>query len=170
MTALRLAVVSQTSYHDAWVRLVHELQPAEWLAQFSYEFVKLPAAPWMEFSNSTNKAFLSAISKVPFLKLPPGDLADIDSDPAKRQRYTELVRASYLPPLRRMADIVHTQVLHPPASNLVTTTDEARVMFTLTRVGPCAVPPVREPRGRWDGDNECIAARRGLRLEHSWTR
>ena len=112
-------MVSQLSYLDAWTRLVHELQPAETLAQFSIEFVKLPAAPWMEFSDATNKASLYAFSKVPFGNLPPTDLADIDSDPAKRQRYTELVRASYLPPLRCMADIVHTQVLHPPASSWV---------------------------------------------------
>ena len=109
--------MSQHSYLDAVARLVHELQPSEWLAQFGQEFVKLPAAPWMEFLNGTNKAFLSAWSKVPFTNLPPADLADIDSDPAKRQRYTELVRANYLPPLRCMADIIHTQVLHPPASN-----------------------------------------------------
>ena len=112
-------VISQISFFDAWNRLVHELQLAEWLAHFSFEFVKVPAAPWTEFLNSTNKATLSAWSKVPFSKLPPADLADIDSDPAKRQRYTELVRASYLPPLRCMADIVHTQVLHPPASSWV---------------------------------------------------
>jgi hypothetical protein len=118
VTALRLAVVLQASYHDAWTRLVHELQPAEWLAQFSYEFVKLPAAPWMEFFNlMMNKASLSAWSKAPFQNLSPADLADIDSDPAKRQRYTELVRASYLPPLRCMADIIHTQVRHQHKSN-----------------------------------------------------
>jgi hypothetical protein len=112
--ALSMVEVSQASYLDAWNRLVHELQPAEMLAQFSYEFVKLPAAPWMELLNGTSKATLSAWSKVPFMKLPPADIADIDSDPAKRQRYTELVRASYLPPLRHMADIVHTQVRHQP--------------------------------------------------------
>ena len=119
MTALRLAVVSQMSYHDAWTRLIHELQPAEWLAQFSYEFVELPAAPWMEFLNYTNKASLSAWSKCPFQNLSPADLADIDSDPAKRQRYTEIVRACYLPPLRHLVDIIHTQVLHQPASSWV---------------------------------------------------
>jgi hypothetical protein len=156
-------MVSQGSYLDAWNRLVHELQLAETLAQFSYEFVKLPAAPWMEFLNVTNKASLSAWSKVPFANLPLPDLADIDNDPAKRQRYTELVRASYLPPLRHMADIVHTQVLHPPASSWVPT--RYAFVFTLTRVSDCTVSPVREPGGRrWDGDNECPAARRGLRL------
>ena len=114
-----MAVVSQLSFLDAWGRLIHELQPVETLAQFSVEFFKVPAAPWMELPNATNKAGLYAASKVPFVNLPPADLADIDSDPAKRQRYTELVRASYLPPLRCMADIIHTQVLHPPASSWV---------------------------------------------------
>ena len=112
-----MALVPQNSYIDALNRLVHELQPVEDLAQFSYEFVKLPAAPWMEFLNATNKATLYAFSKVPFVIFPPADLADIDSDPAKRQRYTELVRASYLPPLRCMADIIHTQVRRQHKSN-----------------------------------------------------
>jgi hypothetical protein len=47
-TALSM-VVLQSSYFDAYHKLVHVLL-AEVLAIFNYEFVKVPAAPWLEIT------------------------------------------------------------------------------------------------------------------------
>ena len=48
--------------------------------------------------------------KSPYFKLAPEDIAVLESDPAVRQRYTELVVETWLPPLRVMFELFTTQV------------------------------------------------------------
>ena len=47
---------------------------------------------------------------IPYVKLASEDVALLEADPAKRQRYVELVKYTWLPPLRVVAKLVETQV------------------------------------------------------------
>jgi hypothetical protein len=47
---------------------------------------------------------------IPYVKLASEDVALLEADPAKRQRYVELVKYTWLPPLRIVAKLVETQV------------------------------------------------------------
>jgi hypothetical protein len=50
--------------------------------------------------------------RAPFFKLAPADIALLGRDPARRQRYMELVTYTWMPPLRRMVELIATQVGH----------------------------------------------------------
>jgi hypothetical protein len=58
----------------------------------------------------THPARFAASLRAPFFKLAPEDVVLLGSDPARRQRYMELVIYSWMPPLRRMAELIATQV------------------------------------------------------------
>ena len=69
-----------------------------------------PATPHVEIFSLNHPARIAASMRAPFFKLAPEDVALLVSDPARRQRYVELVTYSWMPPLRRMAELIDTQV------------------------------------------------------------
>ena len=77
---------------------------------YSLKYTVQPATPHVEIFNSSHPAMSAACTRAPFFKLTPEDILLIESDPALRQRYMELVTYSWMPPLRRMAELIATQV------------------------------------------------------------
>ena len=53
---------------------------------------------------------MAATLRAPFFKLALEDVALLTNDLAWRQRYSELVTYSWMLPLRRMAELIATQV------------------------------------------------------------
>jgi hypothetical protein len=104
---------------------------------YSLQCASQPATPHVEIFNVSDPAHRAATLRAPFFKLAPEDVALLDSDPARRQRYMELVTYSWMPPLRRMAELIATQVRQ---SRLVATgathrvVESARLMATMLRV------------------------------------
>ena len=62
-----------------------------------------PAAPHMDMYNSNKPKTGELVFAAPFFKLAPADIALLAADPAKQQRYTELVRSALLPARRSYA-------------------------------------------------------------------
>jgi hypothetical protein len=94
-------------YH-AIVFAARELQLVDFLTFYGHEFAELAAAPhteiWMgELQNVKN------LIAAPFFRLSPTDIAVLTDDAAKCQRYTELVEYTWLPPLRRLRQIISIQ-------------------------------------------------------------
>ena len=73
-------------------------------------WLKVPTAPHIEVYQFGNPATIAAMLKSPYFKLAPEDIAVLEGNPAVRQRYTELVVETWLPPLRLMVDLFTTQV------------------------------------------------------------
>jgi hypothetical protein len=89
-----------------------ELQLDDFLALYHQHYESFAAAPHMEiFSLSREEApaFAAAVVSAPFFKLSPDDVGTLASDPTKRQRYTELVEHTWLPPLRRIERTIATE-------------------------------------------------------------
>ena len=70
----------------------------------------MPAAPHIEVYHYGNPVAIAAQLKSPYFKLAPEDIAVLENDPGKRQRYTELVVETWLPPQRAMMELFTTQV------------------------------------------------------------
>ena len=77
---------------------------------YSLQCAAQPATPHVEIFSLNHPARIAASMRAPFFKLAPEDVALLASDPARRQRYMELVTYSWMPPLRRMAELIATQV------------------------------------------------------------
>ena len=77
---------------------------------YRLQYAAQPATPHVEIFNMPEPARMAAGMRAPFFKLAPEDVALLASDPARRQRYMELVTYSWMPPLRRMAELIATQV------------------------------------------------------------
>ena len=73
-------------------------------------WLKVSAAPHIEVYQFGNPATVAALLKSPYFKLALEDTAVLEGNPAVRQRYTELVVETWLPPLRLMVDLFTTQV------------------------------------------------------------
>ena len=82
-------------------------------------WLKVPAAPHIEVYHYGNPATVATQLTSPYFKLAPEDIAVLENDPGKRQRYTELVVETWLPPLRALVELFTTQVrwlaCHVPA-------------------------------------------------------
>ena len=87
-----------------------ELKLPTHCSTYSLQCASQPATPHVEIFNLRDPARFAAGFRAPFFKLAPEDVALLDSDPARRQRYMELVTYSWMPPLRRMAELIATQV------------------------------------------------------------
>ena len=68
-----------------------ELGLAGAIGQWSQAWLPLPAALHIEVLHHANPKSIGAALKAPYVKLPPEDVAVLDADPDKRQRYCELV-------------------------------------------------------------------------------
>jgi hypothetical protein len=80
------------------------------IGQWSVAWLPLPATPHIEVYHFANPKTIGALLKAPYIKLLPEDVALLDADPDKRQRYCELVVHSWVPPLRRLSEVFMTQV------------------------------------------------------------
>jgi hypothetical protein len=92
--------------------LAHELRLDDLSTRCGFKYVPFAAAPHMEmYSSSREETFATAKALVvaPFFKLSPKDIDVLESDPAKQQRYTELVEYTWLPALSRIERTFATQ-------------------------------------------------------------
>ena len=87
-----------------------ELGLAAQIDHWQLAWLKVPAAPHIEVYRYGNPATVAAQLKSPYFKLAPEDIAVLENDPGKRQRYTELVVETWLPPLRALVELFTTQV------------------------------------------------------------
>jgi hypothetical protein len=105
----------QTAVNEAMFNTWGEVGLAGAVGQWSLAWLPQPAAPHVEVYHFGNPKTIGALLKAPYVKLPPEDLALLDADPDKRQRYCELVVHSWVPPLRQLCEVFLTQVQwHPP--------------------------------------------------------
>jgi hypothetical protein len=73
-------------------------------------WLKVSAAPHIEVWHYGSPGAIAALLKSPYFKLAPEDIAVLEGDPAVRQRYTELVVETWLPPLQALLEQFTTQV------------------------------------------------------------
>jgi hypothetical protein len=90
----------------AWLLLATELELPDFSSLYKPEMATMPAAPYVKLL----KGMLINPMRVPFCQLSDGDLAVVAADPARTQRYTELVTHSVAPALRRIVQTVAIQV------------------------------------------------------------
>ena len=100
----------QATFVSAIEHTALELKLPTHCSTYSLQCASQPATPHVEIFNLNHPARVVALLRAPFFKLAPEDIALLASDPALRQRYTELVTYSWMPPLRRMAELIATQV------------------------------------------------------------
>ena len=101
---------SYTQLTEALKNTLGELGLAAWIDHWQLAWLKVPVAPHIEVFHYGNPATVAAKLKSPYFKLAPEDIAVLESDPAVRQRYTELVVGTWLPPLRVIVELFTTQV------------------------------------------------------------
>ena len=106
----------QAAVAEAMFNTWGEVALAGAVGQWSVAWLPLPAAPHIEVSQYGNPKAIGALLKAPYVKLPPADVAVLDADPDKRQRYCELVAHSWIPPLRVLSEVCMTQVRGPPGA------------------------------------------------------
>ena len=87
-----------------------ELDLAAQINHWQFAWLKVSAAPHIEVFHFGNPINIAALLKSPYFKLAPEDIAVLENDPGKRQRYTELVVETWLPPLRALVELFTTQV------------------------------------------------------------
>jgi hypothetical protein len=96
-----------------------ELGLAARIDHWQLAWLKVPAALHIEAFRYGNPASVATQLKSPYFKLAPEDIAVLETDDGKRQRYTELVVETWLPPLRALVELFTTQVCwlacHVPA-------------------------------------------------------
>ena len=100
----------QTRFLEAYSNTCREVGLAGAIAQWSMAWVPVRATPYAEVYHYGNPSAGSAIYNAPYFKLPPEDIAELEANPAKRQRYTELVTHTWLPTLRTLSEVFTTQV------------------------------------------------------------
>ena len=89
----------------AWIFASEELGLSR-NSLYSVEFVAQPATPRIQILNITNPAGWNAAGRMPYYKLAPEDVTLLESNPAKRERYSELVAHCMLPPLRHLTEML----------------------------------------------------------------
>ena len=136
----------QATFKSAIEHTALELKLPTHCGTYSLQCASQPATPHVEIFNLNDPARAAAGLRAPFFKLAPEDVALLASDPARRQRYMELVTYSWMPPLRRMAELIATQVRQsrPTATGAThRVAESARLMATTLR----AVALARVERG-----------------------
>ena len=97
--------LAEALYNSLW-----ELGLSVQIDHWQLAWLKVSAAPHIEVYQLGNPATIAAMLKSPYFKLAPEDIAVLEGNPAVRQRYTELVVETWLPPLRVELDLFTTQV------------------------------------------------------------
>ena len=95
---------------EARYNTMGELGLSAQIDHWQLAWLKASAAPHIEVYHFSNPLQVAALLKSPYFQLAPEDIGVLESDPAVRQRYTELVVETWLPPLRVMVDLFSTQV------------------------------------------------------------
>jgi hypothetical protein len=101
---------TNTQLIEALCNTMGELGLAAQIDHWQLAWLKVSAAPHIEVFHYGSPAGIAALLKSPYFKLAPEDIAVFEGDLAMRQRYTELVVETWLPPLRVMVDLFTTQV------------------------------------------------------------
>ena len=97
-----------SAWHHAWIHASEELGFSH-NNLYSVEFVAQPATPRIQILNTNNPAGWNANGRMPYYKLAPEDVTLLESNPAKRERYSELVAHCMLPPLRHLTEMLATK-------------------------------------------------------------
>jgi hypothetical protein len=87
-----------------------EVGLASQVEHWQLAWLKVSAATHIEVVQYGSPATRAAWFKSPYFKLAPEDITVLESDASVRQRYTELVVETWLPPLRAMVQLFTTQV------------------------------------------------------------
>ena len=95
---------------EARQNTMRELGLAAQIDHWQLGCLKVTAAPHIEVFHYGNPATAAALLKSPYIKLAPEDISVLEGDPTVRQRYTELVVETWLPPLRALVEMFTTQV------------------------------------------------------------
>jgi hypothetical protein len=101
---------SHNQLTEALCNTLWELGLAAQIDHWQLAWLKVSAAPHIDVFQVGNPGTIAAMLKSPYFKLATEDITVLESDPAVRQRYTELVVETWLPPLRVMVDLFTTQV------------------------------------------------------------
>jgi hypothetical protein len=101
---------SNAQLSEALHNTMGELGLSAQIEHWQLAWLKVSAAPHIEDFHFGNPLGVAALLKSPYFKLNPEDIGVLEGDPAVRQRYTELVVETWLPPLRVMVDLFITQV------------------------------------------------------------
>jgi hypothetical protein len=70
---------------------IGELGLSAQIGNWQLAWLKVPAVPHIEVYRYGNPATVATQLKPPYFKLAPEDIDELENDPGKRQRYTELV-------------------------------------------------------------------------------
>ena len=104
----------QVRFGEAYVNTCKEVGLSGAIALWSMTWVPVRATPYAELCHFMNPSAQSALFNAPYFKLPSEDIAELEANPAKRQRYTELVTHTWLPTLRTLSEVFTTQVRTEP--------------------------------------------------------
>jgi hypothetical protein len=91
-----------------WLSITTELELPDFSSLYMPQMVKLPAAPYVQMLSVS--VLYRTMLRGPVFQLSDGDIAVVAADPARTQRYTELVTHCIAPALRRIVHTVATQV------------------------------------------------------------
>jgi hypothetical protein len=134
---------SYNQLNEALMDTLGELGLSAQIDHWQLAWLKVSAAPHIEVYQFGNPATIAVLLKSPYFKLAPEDIVVLEGDPAVRQRYTELVVETWLPPLRVMVDLFTMQVRlktcalswHPPLHSHAIRITRARQMHLNDGVG-----------------------------------
>ena len=102
--------VMQATFKTAIEHTALELKLPTHCGTYSLQCASQPATPHVEIFSLNHPARIAASMRAPFFKLAPEDVALLVSDPARRQRYIELVTCTWMPSLHRMVELLANQV------------------------------------------------------------
>jgi hypothetical protein len=96
------------AFYESLMASIRELNLAGLIAQWSMK--GLPVAGNSDLEIHRNGHNHIEECRAPYFKIPSEDIAMLEADPRKRQRYTELVVHTWQPPLRMLSEIFATQM------------------------------------------------------------
>jgi hypothetical protein len=88
---------AQNAFCHAVYFTARELELTDYITFYDLDFVSFAATPYMDVYNTSRPGSYKAGMSAPFFKLSLGDIERLESDTAKRQRYTELVSLGFGP-------------------------------------------------------------------------
>jgi hypothetical protein len=94
--------------YQAVIFAANELRLVDFLTFYGEEFAPFAAAPHTEIWMGGLQNVPNLVA-APFFRLSPTDIVVLADDTAKCQRYAELVEYTWLPPLRRLRQLISTQ-------------------------------------------------------------
>ena len=74
------------------------------------KWLSLTDTPRVQVNWMGDREMAQRMLSTPYTNLPPNDIATLEADPFKRQRYIELVKYTWLPPLQLVAELNERKV------------------------------------------------------------